>query len=145
MTALTLADFLRARYDEREAKARADLASAWAGHMLGLVGWRDAPVHIYNAAQAHAIREAQDVLADVEAKRAIIDWHENWPVLVEARPEVRADSIDALHYTMSRQMAWLTEREYVAQFGSEPPTGPILRLLALPYASHPDYRQEWKP
>jgi hypothetical protein len=27
----------------------------------------------------------------------------------------------------------------------EPADGPILRLLALPYAGHPDYREEWRP
>ncbi|MFC3988744.1 DUF6221 family protein [Actinoplanes siamensis] len=25
------------------------------------------------------------------------------------------------------------------------PREPLLRLLALPYAGHPDYRQEWSP
>ncbi len=24
-------------------------------------------------------------------------------------------------------------------------TNPVLRLLALPYADHPDYREEWRP
>ena len=27
----------------------------------------------------------------------------------------------------------------------DPPTAASLRLLALPYAEHPDYRDEWRP
>jgi len=123
MTALTLADFLRARYDEREAKARADLASTWAGHMLGLVGWRDAPVHIYNAAQAHAIREAQGVLADVEAKRRIVDLH---------RPEVFEDEPAESFCSHDQRTSGIWPC-------------PTLRLLALPYDQHPDYDESCRP
>ena len=139
-----LADFVRARLGEEEEAARAAIAERVRVSRDGEEpDWRFA--YWPDLGAPAVVVGGERVLADVEAKRAIIDWHANWPVLVETQPEVRADSIDALHYTMSRQMAWLTEREYVAQFGSEPPTGPILRLLALPYASHPDYRQEWKP
>lgn len=44
-------------------------------------------------------------------------------------------------------MTTLTEflQEYRAKFGDEPPTTPVLRALAPPYADHPDYRDEWKP
>jgi len=130
MTALTLADFLRARLGEDEAKARADLASAWAGHMLGLVGWRDAPVHIYEAAQAHAIREAQDVLADVEAKRRIMDLH---------RPDPTDDG--------SVECGFCSFHEQYEGFNDVREEWPCehLRLLALPYAQHPEYRDEWRP
>lgn len=30
-------------------------------------------------------------------------------------------------------------------FGSEEPPCPTLCALALPYAEHPDYRQDWRP
>jgi len=46
---------------------------------------------------------------------------------------------------VSKQIAWLTTREYVARFGTDPPTAPILALLALPYADHPDCLPEWLP
>jgi hypothetical protein len=63
------------------------------------------------------------VLAEVEAKRRILS---------EVVPEIDGmeDRIDG-----EWGVGDPTERESVA----------LLRLLALPYADHPDYRQEWKP
>lgn len=112
-----LADFLRARLDEREAKARADLASAWAGHMLGLVGWHDAPANIYDAAQAHAILAAQDTIADVEAKRRIVE------------------DIVENDYVTGEGSSMVTDGLAVR----------VLQAFAEPYAAHPDYRDEWRP
>jgi hypothetical protein len=88
------------------------------------------------------------VLAECEAKRRIVEWHQNWPVMVETQPTIEpVESADPTQfaYRASQQLAWMTEREYRARFGTEPPTSPILRLLAMPYADHPDYLPEWKP
>lgn len=144
MTALTLTDFLRARLDEDEAVAREWVACKYSG----VDAWGEGADHFFEGGAGSPAR----VLADVAAKRRIVEWHENWPVFVEQRPEMPSmrpfgdpDAMQDLHYSMARQFEWLTHREYVTRFGSEPPTAPILRFLALPYASHPDYRQEWKP
>lgn len=85
------------------------------------------------------------VLADVAAKRAIVELHKSWPVRVEAEPVF--EPVDYTHgdLRMSQQLAWMTEQEYRTRFGDEPPTGPVLRHLASVYADHPDYREEWKP
>jgi len=45
---------------------------------------------------------------------------------------------------------WIVEQVAALSDMHEPPTtlvlgDGVLRLLALPYADHPDYRQEWRP
>ena len=89
------------------------------------------------------------VLAECEAKRRIVTLHQDWPVLVETEPTfepgLRDADLGTLTVSVQKRIAWLTEREYVARFGMEPPTTPILLALALPYAEHPDYLDEWRP
>jgi hypothetical protein len=84
-------------------------------------------------------------LAECEAKRRIVEWHQNWPVLTNTKP-VFDDDIDlgSMTIRMSQQMAWLTEQEYRERFGDEPPTGPILRIMAAVYADHSDYQEAWR-
>lgn len=85
-------------------------------------------------------------LVECKAKRAIIKQHEDWPVLVEQEPEFGLLNVtdgSYFAYSMSRKIAWLTEREYVYRFGSEPPTAPMIRTLAAVYSDHPDYQEDW--
>lgn len=63
------------------------------------------------------------VLREVEAKRRIVGLA---GPIVEAVPE--DDWGETMHETAMAEAL-----------------RPVLRLLALPYADHPDYRQEWKP
>jgi len=85
------------------------------------------------------------VLAECRAKRAIIEQHKDWPVLVERKPEFTeaSNDIHSMTYRATQEMAWLTEREYVKRFGVEAPTTNMIRALAAVYADHPDYQQEW--
>lgn len=87
---------------------------------------------------------AARVLAECEAKLRILELHESWPVLVETplRTEFNVETFAA---RAAQQIAWQTTQEYRKRFGDEPPTSPILRAMALPYADHPDYREEWRP
>lgn len=62
------------------------------------------------------------VLADVDAKRRIIRWHFGQPN-------------DTTPYG---------EPVTICHCGYDLPCT-TLRLLALPYADHPDYQQEWTP
>ena len=64
----------------------------------------------------------------VETKRALLNEHELVPV---------AFSDELGCETCVATFSW----------GSEVVSGPCatLRLLALPYADHPDYREEWRP
>jgi hypothetical protein len=88
---------------------------------------------------------APHMLAEVAAKRAILDLHESWPVLVETQPEftTTADDSGSMAIRMSKRVAWLTEQEYRARFGDEPPTSPIVLALAQPYAGREGWREEW--
>lgn len=134
---LTLTEFLYARFAEDEFAAQ---EADWA--MQGK--WyaeADDKVDEYVKRFAPA-----RVLAECEAKKEVVKFHDSWPTLVETPIETETTSdIDGYVLRASKQIAWLTTREYVARFGTEPPTAPILAFLALPYADHEDYRPEWKP
>lgn len=130
---MTITEFLLARIAETQ--ARAEEAKT---HDLGDPGaalWQDV-----NPAR---------VLAECEAKRRIVEFHQNWPVLVEGpttfehRPDPGA-SVDTFAMQASRQLAWLTEQEYRKRFGDEPPTAQMLKALASVYADHPDYDPAWR-
>lgn len=88
--------------------------------------------------------------AQVQAMLGILEWHQNWPVLVETPPKFEPNMFDDFDaglnsYTMkvSQQIGWLTQQEYRKRFGSEPPTAPVVALLAAIWADHPDYDLEW--
>lgn len=98
-----------------------------------------------NFGQLAAYIDPQRLLAECAAKRAIIEWHQNWPVLVETKPTFEQDpSLQGTVVRAWQEIAWLTEREYLGKFGSEPPTAPILRIMAQVYADHPDFKAEWR-
>jgi hypothetical protein len=97
---------------------------------------------------SHISLRQKRALAECAAKRAILKQHEEWPVLVERAPDHLshdADDLQSMTFRMSREIAWLTEREYVKRFGVEPPTTPMIKALAAIYAEHRDYRPpEWR-
>lgn len=92
---MNLVEFLLARIEEDETEAR--VVSPTIRGYVSYADGRDA-------------RRVARVLAECDAKRRIIDWHD------------------------------LAERQY----GPRTAAG-ILEILALPYAEHPDYRDEWRP
>lgn len=172
-TTLTLADFLLQRLAEDEAAARAATPGPWfsdtvystvtaapymsaraaydADHWDGVDRFvvpesMDSAVSDVNLAHI-ARHDPARVLAECESKRAIVELHEQWPVLVGTEPTFDAEEggsdLNQVTLRMSKQFAWATEREYRARFGTEPPTAPMLRALAKPYADHPDFREEW--
>lgn len=126
---MTIIEFLTARLDEQE-QSILQMDCSCADY-----GQRDANCPDF-------------ILADIAAKRAIVEWHQNWPVLVERTPVIEPPlteaSISSVVMRVSREFAWATEREYRARFGSEPPTGPILRMLAQPFSEHPDFDPDWR-
>ena len=63
------------------------------------------------------------MLAEVAAKRRIVDLHADDHECPVADPELDGDAVTGIY------------------------TGdcPTLRLLFLPYADHPDYQPEWAP
>jgi hypothetical protein len=110
--------FLRARLDEDERVARtAD--EAWDPDDYE---WQD----LDEGPRRHIGRhDPARVLAEVDAKRETLTFCEH--LLETKRAQEAADELS--EYSLGR-----------AQAG-----GHMLRLLALPYASHPDYREEWRP
>ncbi|WP_030670760.1 DUF6221 family protein [Streptomyces rimosus] len=117
-----LVQFLRDRLDEDEAVARA---------CAGDGGWDASNIAIYGPDLAPEVREHMArhdparVLAEVEAKRQIIELCE--PPLVDVTGYGPVESRD---YIPGEGEAWGL---------------PVLKRLALPYANHPDYREEWRP
>lgn len=112
---MTLTEFITARLDEDEAVAR---GAARDGE--GAIDWagESGPTDVHIARHDPA-----RVLAEVEAKRRIV---EHWTLLAEQA----AEAPDHLRRMLSSQVTGL---------------GVAVRLLALPYADHPDYDERWRP
>lgn len=111
-----LTTFLRARLDEDEQTA----STAGPYDRDGGIEW----------AEVGAITEvlligADRVLAEVQAKRAILDLH------TCTCPNPNCTDCDACS----------------GQHHADPTPAPCetIKHLALPYADHPDYREEWRP
>lgn len=140
---MTLTDFLLARIAEDE--ARVDTIPDWyctdsaRGEGWGSRG--DCPLcdgYMFDGTET-ATKDAmwehmEDVhrrtrmLAECDAKQAIVHLRQALDVEVrsKARPGVKDDEVDGLR---------------MARFGVEL----AMKCLALPYADHPDYREEWRP
>jgi hypothetical protein len=121
-----LAGFLLARIAEDEQAARASLAWAsetpdqrWSADDGALLDGRSDTMASYvgDDVAPHIARwDPARVLAECDAKRRVVE--DNWAEWegVYGAPNYCSSKIDE-----------------------------IFRLLALPYADHPDYQQEWKP
>lgn len=116
--------FLRARLDEEEVDAKAlnewQDGEAWYSDAADMALWMDidpAPAAVF--ARCSPAR----VLADVQAKRAILDLH---------APEEFHDAPGEFFCRHDQRTAGIWPC-------------PTVRLLALPYADHPDYDESWRP
>src|SRR2546423_10960409 len=126
--------FLRARLDEREQIARAAEPGPWrvledsSGSVA--VGPEDFGIASDHTGQNRAsyvhiaANDPARVLADVDAKRRIIELH--------------STSDTSTFEGRTATITWCP----ICRNDGECPT---LRLLALPYADHPDYRGRWRP
>jgi hypothetical protein len=145
-----LVTFLRARVDDDEAAAKEPLCinckipivplrnafgitgythDSWDG---GEHGWQGQ--HCPGAPTgAEAVQNPARVLAEVDAKRRLVKLHE--PVVL--RGGAGAQYFETT--TVCRSC------EPPRQFPENAFPCPTLRVLALPYAEHPDFREEWKP
>lgn len=131
--------YLRARYDEEETDARA--VPQYNGDGLWVL---DPQYDHYDHTRVLWISPAY-VLADIAAKRKILDLHEQWPTLVETPPVMAVEPGReewAAHLTW--HLDWVTTTQYRYRFGSEPPTSPIIRALLQPYAGRADFDQAWR-
>ena len=151
---MTITEFLLARIAEDEALARAvaeDAGKSFARSPADYGGVDPTTATGCWSADGNAgdpvfAMGVARVLAECDAKRRIVELHQGWPVLVTSPPGFSTDeSLPGVTMRMSQQIQWQTQSEYRERFGDEPPTAPILAILALPYADHPDYRDEWRP
>ncbi len=132
-----LITFLRAQLDERELMLRtvSPARMAWATfrHADGSMRYTSVVSangdvwvcdgHTVEPDSVQVVFDRDQELVDVAAKRQIIDL-----VLDEDNGVIAADRNIECEWGCTSD---LHER--------------LLRLLALPYASHPEYREEWKP
>ncbi|WP_049566833.1 DUF6221 family protein [Streptomyces sp. SBT349] len=133
---MDLIAFVRARLDEDEARARAAAqdGAEWQhdGHAIVALPERDLVAlgsqdYIEPEHARHITRhDPARVLAEVDAKRRIAKLYEDHERL--DRETFEAEGQHARSLSSLRAAYW-----------------DACRHLALPYASHPDYRQEWKP
>jgi len=142
---ITLVEFLRDRLAETEQAARAAGGVKWRARdsmVLRIADegedcdFRIDSEGIWNAAAetvrpnlaAHiALHDPARVLAEVDAKRRIIDLHPPY-----------ADDIDGTLTCPTCIVNW-----EAPEFERWP--CPTLRLLALPWAGHDDWQEEWRP
>jgi len=118
---VNIVEFLLDRITEDEAVARGALdrvTRSWGG-------WEEfADFGVSAESSAHVLRHHPErVLAECEAKRRIVELHAGaHECSVYAKGEVD-------------NCAWVESDD----------TCSTLRLLALPYADHPDYDEAWRP
>ena len=124
---MTLTEFLLARVAEDEAVARD------AGERRGLP--YESPLYVVDDNYRHdqVGIYPERVLAECEAKRRIVGIHELDPIEVYSWGTTGGGCGLCDHSCETGGDTW----------GHDPCE--TLKALALPYADHPDYRQEWKP
>lgn len=119
---MKIEDFLEARWLEAENKAAQKIPSDPGGAYLGVVA-----LHTQ--------------------LRMVLDFHKQWPVLVQkpAQFDMTSDGVDTntMTYRFVQEMHWLTQQAYVERFGEDPPTAPLLRQMVQAYTYHPDFQEEW--
>ncbi|WHM30230.1 DUF6221 family protein [Streptomyces sp. BPPL-273] len=79
------------------------------------------------------------VLREIDAKRQVID---SYAVAVE-RVADRSAELDRLK--ARRYDTLMTEMDLTTAIHQRDTLGGVLRLLALPYADRPGFREEWRP
>ncbi len=127
-----LSEFLLARIAEDEALCREEIADGYGGwqHESGWSSGR--------------------VLAECEVKRRIVEsqsgsftWREEFSAL---SPYVRRGWHGSAEASFDGER-WesMDDPEFIERYMEPSPPSQVLRLLALPYADHLAYREEWRP
>lgn len=145
-----LVEFLRARLDAAERAVRDRLCLNCGNRVVPLQsdfgvtgythegGWqgRRCPGRLVGATP---VQDPEWVLAEVEAKRRLVELH---VITVEKTDVPPFDS-----YTGERNPDEYNVTCAICGWASDDPTSACLtlRLLALPYATHPEYKESWRP
>lgn len=141
-----LVEFLRARIDEEAAVAESagGLSERWETSGDGDVYDGPTPIAVgprggglYDVGAHIARHDPARVLADVAAKRRIVELH---ALDVRTRPaqfsEATGDLLHDVEYEVTCDTCGWASQDPTSGCGT-------LRLLAIPYADHPDYRETW--
>ncbi|MFE8961733.1 DUF6221 family protein [Streptomyces iakyrus] len=133
-----LVHFLRARLDEDEALAREAPPGPW--HIGNAVDPTQ-PCHVHTFPGARLVGDGLNWLVAEHIAR-------QHPARILAEVEVKRGLLDEHHNVNDGDCAVCVDGQwgYPTHGGSSPQHYPCrtLRLLALPYADHPDYRAEWR-
>jgi hypothetical protein len=135
MTAVDLAEFLLARIKDDENTARASTPGPW----RWFPGRAGLPAFLESTgAKATHWVEGQSF----EAPTVVLGTNQGVMLRVRGRD---AEHIAAWHPT--RVLAECRAKRQVVEgvTADEATRDLVLRTLALPYADHPDYREEWRP
>jgi hypothetical protein len=139
---LTLTDFLLARIAEDEASAQRVMPyveARGAQIVINLTRTETLPDGTRRSVSEMASPyDPARVLAECAAKRAIVELHRIW---LQEHEGVYLDGQPGPHGVEARCVICGTNGTYTtsASAGCE-----TLGILALPYADHPDYRDEWR-
>lgn len=143
---MTLVEFLRARLDEDEAAAKAATPGPW--RVVNVTDYRSATVDGPDALQDGGYDETIKARKQVMRPQTVIPQDADYgPTveLVDAEHIARHDSARVLAEVESKRK--LIEQHVGYYGGGDDEFWPVqtLRLLALPYADHPDYDEAWRP
>lgn len=141
-----LVEWLRAQLDEDERIARGCSGTDWWEHPAN---WVSAPplnrvaVVVHDGNRGHIVRhDPARVLREIDAKRRLLDLHGivhrniGWQGV---DGEAEYGELPVCGHCVPKHTHYPTREDV--------PEGPCptLRLLALPYADRPGYREEWRP
>ncbi|MCQ8831746.1 DUF6221 family protein [Streptomyces malaysiensis] len=110
-----LVEFLRARLDEDDAEARRVPPNQSPTELRAMV--------LREGGQPFLVVASERVMREVDAKRRLVGLHERL-------------SGDAPFCVTCDAPSGIPGRDHGCD---------TIRLLALPYSDHPDYREEWRP
>lgn len=95
----------------------------------------------YNSGEDDATKKSY------EFQLFVLDWHKNWPTLVEKPMDFETlgyePNSDRFRMSVTQEYAFVTQEEFRQRFGTWPPTAPLIRAMLEQYKSHPDYNPGW--
>lgn len=138
-TAVTLVEFLTARWDEDEARYREDAGDEahqqWTIHQSGDLN------------EGYIVSEALDRLRDIAAKRKILAHHQRY-LFTDVDQGIRASPACTVCCGSFNEAEldddWRSVRDGTLHVNPAVYPCWTVRLLAEPFSDHPDYNPEWR-
>ncbi|KUH38403.1 MULTISPECIES: DUF6221 family protein [Streptomyces] len=153
-----LIEFLRARLDEDRAVAEAAPAGPWKaapGDDEGtwrVLGGFSTHERFNSATDTREITTRREEVAGpglgaggVRSEGAAVHMARHDPERVLAAVDAQRRILDEFVTSLTQRDKENDETFGLTDWNFEPTALPLLRLLALPYADHPDYQDEWRP